>query len=905
MIVDEFVGRERELAAARRFLSSGQPLVTVLGVGGSGKTRFVLQLLSSLDDAAAFVALEHARDVGDVLTAIGREVAACRDLRDLGQVGRALRQESTKVVVLDAFEHLADLGRDVLAPLLTEAVGTCFVVTSRVPLEVGGEQILLLPPLTPQESLTLLVARARATQFDFEPGDDRESLLELAGRLDGNPLAIELAAARLSVLTPRDLLARLSDRFEVLRRRPAGASDRQSSLELVLDWTWHLLTTAERSTLAQCTIFRVDFTVDAAEAVVGPASAVPILEVLQSLVAKGLLRREGSRLRLLDTVRDYSRRHLGSEPHALEARFASYYLDLVAEICSPEGFEWAVNAGLDEELLRDAENVAVVVRLSSASSRQRVDAAVALALLLDTLGPPSRIEAAIDEVEQVLPPDDPGHARLMRARVYLAAKFRTPMHGEAELRRAMAVARAHGERLLQCTLALRYVIKAAGGLDVEETTARLAVLTELVEASGVPLAQLYVLRARAIFALRFGTVRDSLAACQAVLRACEAFGLTRTHTMWLGNHALLLGDAGQIEEGLRASDAAIADATEASDRTRLIPLLTNRTQLELAADRPDAARRVLERVLQLLHSTGTAAYTFRPIMYGAVLLALAAGRPREALEELSTERWPRRRRTAGHALEHQRHRAVALLLLGGDHEALRHFDQAIDTLRATRSLPRRYCGELAFRALARARLGDTAGAEDDMTEAWASARAWGGPRFLIALRLVDHAVRVTLGLTGAEAKAVEALMRFDAREEGQIPYSSARIAAHLLRGALGASPAKGPILRVGPDFAWVQLEDAPVIALSRRPVPRRLLGALIEAAERTPGRAVPTHELLSVVWPGDKALRSSLTNRLWSTLSKLRREGLGATVERVDEGYRLASNIVVAHLDVDGERGDP
>jgi predicted ATPase/class 3 adenylate cyclase len=353
---DAFVGRGRELAELAARLESGQRLLSVLGPGGGGKTRLVTRLgwrvLGDFPGGAWFCDLEQARGIDGLAHAMATALDVPLGPGDpVRQLGHALAGRGRCLVVLDNFEQVQRHAGATLGQWLDRAAEASFVVTSRERLGLPGEQALVLDPLPEGDALALLRERARAA--GAEPADDEaQPLAELAARLDGLPLAIELAAARLRLLTPAALLARMDERLRLLAR-PGAARDRQATLRATLDGSWELLAEGERAALAQLSVFEGSFSAEAAEAVLdlqGCDEATWAPDLLHALLDKSLLRREpGGRFRLLAIVQAYAAEHLrtpgrfaGSGPAAqrtAQQRHGAWYAALgprraVADRCA-------------------------------------------------------------------------------------------------------------------------------------------------------------------------------------------------------------------------------------------------------------------------------------------------------------------------------------------------------------------------------------------------------------------------------------------------------------------------------------------------------------------------------------------------------------------------------------------
>ncbi|HEY2353989.1 MAG TPA: adenylate/guanylate cyclase domain-containing protein [Gaiellaceae bacterium] len=296
----EFLGRERELADVVGQLRAGARLLTLTGPGGTGKTRLALQAAAEtaddFPDGAWWVALAELRDPGTVLR------HAARTLDVLEQPDRPLEDVLAEtlggkrmLLVLDNAEHLLPDAAAAIATL-RDLDGPTVVVTSRERLQLSGEQVYRVPQLTPVDGLALFSARAAALDPAF---DGNDAVAELCSRLDNLPLAIELAAARTTVLRPDQILERLSDRLDLLR----GARDadpRQQTLRATIEWSFDGLSPEERDLACHFAVFAGGATLEAVEGVCGGD-----IDTLASLVDKSLLRHDGDRFWMLETIREY------------------------------------------------------------------------------------------------------------------------------------------------------------------------------------------------------------------------------------------------------------------------------------------------------------------------------------------------------------------------------------------------------------------------------------------------------------------------------------------------------------------------------------------------------------------------------------------------------------------------
>ncbi|MFD0144307.1 MULTISPECIES: AfsR/SARP family transcriptional regulator [unclassified Streptomyces] len=360
-----FVGRDQDIAQLRDDLH-GSRLVTLLGPGGAGKTRLSQEGAERAADAGAWpdgVWLAELAPVTDpeavaeaVLGAVGaRETvlrgAGAEELRGTDTpLGRLVEHCAARrlLLVLDNCEHVVAAAAALAESLLARCPGVTVLATSREPLGVPGEFLRPVEPLPPESALRLLGERGAAARPGFDPGDDPEACAEICRRLDGLPLAIELAAARLRLLTPRQIADRLDDRFLLLTSGARTVLPRQQTLRAVVDWSWDLLDAPERAVLRRLSAFTGGCDLEAAEAVctepvrTAGAPRPETLGVLGSLVDKSLVvaapADDGTmRYRLLETVAEYAGERLdeAGERAGTERRHLVHYREL-ARVTDPE-----------------------------------------------------------------------------------------------------------------------------------------------------------------------------------------------------------------------------------------------------------------------------------------------------------------------------------------------------------------------------------------------------------------------------------------------------------------------------------------------------------------------------------------------------------------------------------------
>ncbi len=318
---DLFVGRGEAMQSLARALERGARLVSVLGMGGTGKTRLVTHFartwLGDFPGGAWFCDLSQARHVDGIVAAVAQGLDVPLGKSDpVVQLGHAISGRGRCLVVLDNFEQVARHAEETVGRWLERAPDAQFVVTTRELLGVAGEHALALPPLASGDAVALFVSRAMSATPGFSPdASDLSAIAELVDVLDGLPLAIELAAARIRVMSPRMVLAHMRDRFRMLGAR-TGRLDRQATLRAAFDWSWDLLSDAEKAALAQLSVFEGGFTLESATAVIDlsdVADAPWIVDVVQSLVDKSFVRRtESDRFDCLTSVRAYAAEHLAT-----------------------------------------------------------------------------------------------------------------------------------------------------------------------------------------------------------------------------------------------------------------------------------------------------------------------------------------------------------------------------------------------------------------------------------------------------------------------------------------------------------------------------------------------------------------------------------------------------------------
>ncbi|SMD14833.1 BTAD domain-containing putative transcriptional regulator [Kibdelosporangium aridum] len=380
-----FVGRDEEVAEVVRLVGEYR-LTTLTGLGGAGKTRLSIEaarkLLDGTTDGVWFVELAPiSKDVAQtVLSTLGlRDHAFQGPSEPIDRLTAALSTRDT-VLVLDNCEHVIDAAAALAVRLLGDCPRLRILATSREPLGITGEALWPVEPLTlPRENPTvseafsssavrLLYERAKAVRPGFTI--DEQTVADVAGicrAVDGIPLAIELSAARLRTMTPRQLASRLGDRFRLLTGGSRMALPRHQTLRAVVDWSWDLLSDKEKTVLRRLAVFAGGATLDAAEHVCGE----DVFDLLTALADKSLLV-IGERYRLLDTIRAYGLERLeeSGEADRIRTAHAEYFLTLAttadSHLRGAEQLAWL------DQLTAEQDNIEAALRNSAAQTALRL-----------------------------------------------------------------------------------------------------------------------------------------------------------------------------------------------------------------------------------------------------------------------------------------------------------------------------------------------------------------------------------------------------------------------------------------------------------------------------------------------------------------------------------------------------
>jgi predicted ATPase len=454
-----FVGRQRELSQVTSSLSSAR-LLSLVGPGGVGKTRVAVRAAAKVarafPDGTWLVELGALRDP----TLLAEHVAATLGLRDeagrwlVATLSDYLSQRRT-LLILDNCEHLLDACAALVRALLQEASELRILVTSREPLGLTAESLVHIPPLDADgPALELLVDRASAVRPGFRLTDaTRSAAEELCRRLDGIPLAIELAAARLRGMALEDIVPRLDRRFALLTTGDRAGPERQQTLRAAMDWSYDLLTPDEQALWRRLAPFAGSFDAAAAAAICADEQILPwdrVADVLAALVERSIVQLDDpviGRYRLLETIREYAaeRAAESGELEALRVRHRDHYLGIARQAsgtwASGEQAAWFRRLSADYDNLRQAFEHC----RDTAGAAEGLEVAARLWIAWQVIGRIGEGRRWVSALLEAARPDAPSRALGRWAAGYLALAQRDIVAAQEALEEARELARQAGD----------------------------------------------------------------------------------------------------------------------------------------------------------------------------------------------------------------------------------------------------------------------------------------------------------------------------------------------------------------------------------------------------------------------------------------------------------------------------
>ena len=611
--VTALLGREPELHELRTLvLRADVRLVTLVGAGGSGKTRlaraFASDSQSLFANGVAIAELSALREPALVLSTIAEAVGIGEQPGEsLAQTLAAWVADRELLLVVDNFEQVAEAGPE-LVRLMEAAPRLTVVVTSRRVLHLSGEHVFPVEPLQESDAAALFVARALALDSRSTVSPDDPDVRQICRRLDGLPLAIELAAARTRTLTPSQVLARLGERLTLLTGGPHDLPARQQTLRDTLDWSAALLSASERALLARLSVFPSDMSLDAAVAVAGGD-----LDTFARLVDDSMLQRysatESPRFAMLETVREFAIELLGAEWERFSDAHARYFLELAeaADLRGPEQPRWL--DVLDRE--RDNLRFALDHAHSNGDAELELRLVVALWRFWWVRGHlaegRSRLEAALARADEVRP--------ALRADAYRGAAGIAWSQSDlararelAELGLVSADSSGEGAISLACHTVLGLI--ARDERDFERARLHLEQSRAIARALGREGDEVVAKMNLGSVAFDAGDHQTAVPLWIDVLEHHRTHGSVEGEGIALLNLGLVAYRLGRVDDAEARFSAAAALFESISFRENLAHALQGLAATEAAYDRDREAARLLGRAAALLDETGVGPRTF-------------------------------------------------------------------------------------------------------------------------------------------------------------------------------------------------------------------------------------------------------------------------------------------------------
>jgi predicted ATPase len=581
-----FIGREGEVAEVVSLLNDGARLVTLSGPGGTGKTRLAIEAASELvpefTAGVFWVGLSTLRDPALVIETIAQTLGA----KD-GLVAHIAEREM--LLLLDNLEQVIGAAPE-LSELLTACPNLALLVTSRELLRVQGEVEYAVPPLAEPEAISLFCARSQ-----LEPSLE---IAELCRRLDNLPLALELAAARATVLSPTQILERLSQRLDLLKGG-RDADPRQQTLRATIEWSHDLLSEDEQRLFVRLAVFRGGCTLEAAEEVAGAD-----IDLLQSLVEKSLLRFTNERYWMLETIREYAEQQLEDveESERLRWRHAEFFAT-VARQESTELRGESREAGDHLEAERTNLRVALSRAFSLADIERAYELAIAYGLLCIYRGPQTEGKAWLDAALRITD----GVAPRLRERALGVASDLAMRQGDLEAGLLLAEERLElartlgGSDTIGGALEKLGVIESyAGNFDRGEELQREAVAVFTASANDIKLRHALGMLGFTLFAR--GAFAEAREVCQDALTMSRAAGDSRGVGIAASHLGYVLAHEGSFDEALLLQREALLMAHELHDVQAIGAVLLDVAVLATSLQDYESAGEMLGAVAGLAES---------------------------------------------------------------------------------------------------------------------------------------------------------------------------------------------------------------------------------------------------------------------------------------------------------------
>ncbi len=893
----DLIGRDLEIARLRELFESGR-FVTITGIGGTGKTRLAREFgrMAVPDFPGGVWMIELAKFEG--------AEEALRELAEMFGLGfgaaasavqpiiEAVRNKPRTLIVFDNLEHLIEEMADPLARILDGTKDVCILTTSREPVRIGGEQRFKLSPLGQEAAMKLFERRAAEVIPTFTIDDsNRDAIEELVDRLDRLPLAIELAAARVNVLPPAQLVDRITNRMRALRARDRDRPERHETLMATIEWSWDLLTDPQRRGLAHCSVFRGGFTLEALEAVADHDGLVE--DLVEDLVERSLLEFEdsdrGRRFLLFEMVRSAAEMKLEEMglADAAAARHAKFFVDMIEN--TPTQQIYARQADLPNLLV-------ALRRVSEPELKASVVIAAARVLRLSA-GVPLAEETMSELIGQVSEPATIAKLLLFRG---IASSER------GDLEASLADTAAAAKLALECE-------------DFETA------------------ADAYTLHGFTL--THCSKVDEGIASLNEGLELARRIHSARLETIALGNLAIVASEQGELKKAEELFSDALSRCRAAKDDVLIGRGLMNLAVCQSWQERWHEALTNLEESLEFHERVGDD--RFRGLAY----VALGSVRANLGDVDGAAEAFTLGQEFA-HALGNRSGETRALIGLGelgrgsadrtyliqavqlnegapnwqdearprchlaihdmlGHHQELARpqFRRAISQVVPHDS----FWGGLlwGYLALSYAMTHDRDPAEEavaKLRELWADAdkNTSLSPSFIA--ELVDL---IASGNTARPSDIVAVRERLDAmsaskgdwgrRPPGWTTHDPADVLARVAELTFG--PLSAVTLAVSRDGRRFVPPGSDEVDFSRRGPLRKIIVALAEAREGAPGAGLSPDDVLEAGWPGDVVTADAGAARVYSAIRTLRTNGLEDVLLTQDDGYLIDPDVSIMWLD--------